>query len=187
MERRFELTPGFLAVICLLAWVNLQMCGRFCLCVLVHELGHGAAMAACRVPIRRVSLRISGAVIEGGFRGYGQELLCAVAGPAAGALLAALVYQHAPELAIVSVCLTAVNLLPLYPLDGGRILRAALLLRLEEGRVQRLLSACTFVTYCLLMLGVCWLTVWLQAGVWPMLAALVILWRVGTARWPELR
>lgn len=170
---------------CLLGWLNLRLCGRFCLCVLIHELGHGLAMAACRIPVRRVSLRISGAVIEGSFRGYGQELLCAAAGPTAGAILAALLYRRAPELAVLSALLTAVNLLPLYPLDGGRMLKAALLLRLEESRVRQILSVCTWITCGLLMLGVCWLTIWLQAGVWPMFAALAILWRVGSARQAE--
>lgn len=144
-------------------------------------------MAVCRVPVRRVLFKISGAVIEGSFRSYSQEFLCAAAGPAAGALLAVLMHRHAPELAILSVLLTVVNLLPIYPLDGGRMLRAALLQRLEEARVRQILSACTFVTCCLLMLGVCWVTIWLQAGVWPMFAALIILWRVGSVRQPERR
>lgn len=185
MERRLEIAPGFPALLCVLGWYDPALCLWFVLCLLVHEVGHGAAMRVLHVPVYGVSLKASGAVIQGGFCGYRQELLCALAGPAASFLMAALLCRRIPEAAVLSCCLGAVNLLPVYPLDGGRVLRAALLLKWDVGRAERLLSRVTVAVCCGLMGLACWVTVELQAGIWPIFASLAILWRAGSAKWSE--
>lgn len=86
---------------------------------------------------------------------------------------------------MVSTLLGAVNLLPVFPLDGGRILKSALLLHLEQSKVDRILRFTTSAVCCLLMICACWAAAELQAGLWPVFSALVILWRVGNAEWQE--
>lgn len=182
MIRRIKISPGFCALVCVLGWYDLRLCGWFLLSLLVHEAGHGAAMLLLGVPVRGITLGIGGAVLPCGLCSYRQELWCAAAGPAAGALLSLLVLRQQPELAILSGGLSIFNLLPLYPLDGGRMLRAALLCRLEEDRVRKLLRSVRFVVCGLLMLAACWVTTVLQSGIWPIFAVLVLLCRAGSGR-----
>jgi Zn-dependent protease/CBS domain-containing protein len=108
--------------------------------VLFHELGHSVVAMYWDVPVRRITLFIFGGVAEIG----GQpptakaEFWIAVAGPAVSfalallfMLLEPLVPQTAPALALISylaymnAALFLFNLVPGFPLDGGRVLRAA--------------------------------------------------------------
>ena len=186
MGRKIEISFGFMALVCILAWVQMELCALFLLAILVHELGHLLAMKLCGISIEHVSVKAAGAVIYGVFRSYRHELLCAAAGPVSSMLLAILSCRLLPVLSIASGLLGLVNLLPLYPLDGGRILRAALLMHGKEEIALRICSRTAFVLCGILMLGACWITVELQAGIWPIFAALVILCRAGEAWRSEL-
>lgn len=105
---------------------------------LVHELGHWAAIRALGGRVGQFSLTGLGAVIRpvrARLFSYGEEVLTALAGPAASLLLALLAGgwgrwlrggEDAYLLAGVSLTLGLFNLLPAVPLDGGRALEAAL-------------------------------------------------------------
>ena len=187
MKRRIEVSLGFCSLVCILGWIELRICLFFLVSLLVHELGHVVCIRLFRIDIYGISLKIVGVVIRHGVCSYGQEIICAAAGPFASMLLALLVLRRLPELAVISGALAAVNLLPIYPLDGGRILRSVLLGKMEEQRVVQLLSRVTFVLCCLLMTLACWLTAVMQMGIWPVFLVLVILCRVGDAGWSETK
>ena len=119
-------------MICVLGWMDLKTCGCFLAAIAAHEAAHLLTICLYRIPVYGVSLRFSGALIRCGFCGYKQELYCAAAGPAASLALGISVIRCAPQLAAVSLLLGVGNLLPIYPLDGGRILRALLLLNKNE-------------------------------------------------------
>lgn len=185
MGKRIEVSLGFLAMICLLAWYDWKLCVCFLIGLLFHETGHTLVMALLKVPITGISFRISGAVIHAGTCSYRQEILCAAAGPAVSLLMALIGCRLNTLYGAVNGLLFAVNMLPLYPLDGGRILKAALLLRMEEEKALHILSQVTFLICCLMMMLACWVTAELQAGIWPVFAVLVLLIRVGNAGWKE--
>jgi len=109
-----------------------------------HELSHSLVARRYGLPIRGITLFIFGGVAEMTEEPANAkvEFLMAVAGPIASFVLAAGFYllvlaaaaQGLPVpivgileyLAIVNGLLAAFNLLPAFPLDGGRMLRAAL-------------------------------------------------------------
>ena len=136
--KKIRVTLGFAAVVCLLGWCDLGLCGWFLLALLLHELGHLAVLACFHRAIRGITLGAGGAKIETEGLSYRQEVLSAAAGPAANLLSAGLTLRILPVFALVSLALAAVNLLPLYPMDGGRILRASLLSRLPPERAGRI-------------------------------------------------
>lgn len=179
--RGIRVTPGFVAALCLLGWCDLRLCGLFLLALALHEAAHLTALALFRRPVLGLTLSAGGAKIETEALTLRQEALSAAAGPLVNLLSGALTLRCVPAFSTVSLGLAAVNLLPLYPLDGGRILRAALLSRLPPERTERILRLAVWLTCSTLMVGACWLTVWRQAGLWPIFAALVLLCRAGNA------
>ena len=172
---------GFCAFACILGWYDTSVLGWFFVGLVCHELGHVITLLIFRIPIYEVNLRLTGAVIRHGFCSYRQEFLCAAAGPLANGLLCLFLKRQYPELAILSGLMGLANLLPVFPLDGGRMLRTVLLFRLEEENVSRIMEHLAFFVCCMLMVGACCLASIWQVGVWPIFTALIILWRVGNA------
>lgn len=114
-------------------------------CVLLHELGHSLVARVAGIPVARVRLFLFGGVAQMGGHPHRPliELWVALAGPAVSIALAALCawlsMQMRPAtmasamslvilryLAVVNMALLLFNLLPGFPLDGGRALRAVL-------------------------------------------------------------
>lgn len=178
MSRPIEISFGFCAAVCTLGWLNAPLTYWLLLCIAVHESGHLAALRLAGAPVLGLRLSLRGAVIRTGLMSYGQEAVCAAAGPAASLLLGAGLLRAVPEVGLLSLGLAAVNLLPLYPLDGGRIL-VAVLLRAAPRQAYAVLSRVSFVVCALLMLLACWGTAALQMGLWPIFVALILLCRAG--------
>ena len=109
--------------------------------ILAHELGHSLVAIRTGTPVRSITLFIFGGV-AGMAREPGRawhEFLIAIAGPLVSLLLGALFFgllQVVPSntplfalaeiLALVNLVVAAFNMLPGFPMDGGRVLRAAL-------------------------------------------------------------
>jgi Zn-dependent protease len=112
----------------------------FFVSVLLHELGHAFQARRERIEIEGITLWLFGGVatLRGGFQSAGAEFRIAVAGPIVslvlGILFVALALVGLPEaadavvawLGYVNLTLLVFNLVPAVPLDGGRILHAAL-------------------------------------------------------------
>jgi len=107
--------------------------------VLVHELGHSRVALRYGLPIRGITLFVFGGVAQIGREpdSPGAEFRIAIAGPLTSLALAALfggvatmsasmalVSAPAWWLARINLAVGLFNLLPGFPLDGGRVLRA---------------------------------------------------------------
>ena len=112
----------------------LRMLAGILLAAAAHELGHLLALRLCGGRIERFSLRAWGVKIKAAPLPPGRELLCILAGPAAGALTV-LARDWFPELALAGLLQTGFNLLPIYPLDGGRAVRN-ICCKIRDFRIQ---------------------------------------------------
>jgi len=133
-----ELTPfeyGVMGLVTALAFFG---------CILLHELGHAIVARARGMPIRGITLFLFGGVAELGDEppSARTEFLMAIAGPIVSVILAigfwilAVVGYNGgwPHplvivlgyLGMINGLVLAFNLIPAFPLDGGRVLRSIL-------------------------------------------------------------
>ena len=141
------------------------------LCVLAHELGHTAMSIRLGQPVRRVVIFVMGGVseVEGQLNRPRDELLVAAAGPFVSIVITGLAlagYVSTTHSTLVgallmllfwtNLALTVFNLLPGLPLDGGRLLRAALNAMGVSSRTSTSIAAWTgrVVAVLVLVLGV---------------------------------
>ncbi len=132
-------------------------------CVILHELGHALTAARYNVPTSDITIYPIGGVAR--LRQVPEEPLeefwIAVAGPAVNlaiaaalAVLVALVgASYAPQTLLnpgenvlgtlmwLNLVLAVFNMLPAFPMDGGRVLRALLATQIEYGRATQIAAS----------------------------------------------
>lgn len=153
--------------------------------VLIHELGHAVVGRWFGLEIRRITLWILGgmAQFERIPRRRGREAIMAIAGPVTSYLLAVLAWLALGQLPrslagasfvvaylfYMNVVLATFNLIPALPLDGGRVLRSLLALRLPYLRATLIAGATSKVLAVSLgLLGL------VAGNLWLLLVALFI-------------
>jgi Zn-dependent protease len=174
-------------------------------CVVLHEVGHALAARAYGIGTRDITLYPIGGVasLERMPEKPGREIAIALAGPAvnfaiAGALFAGFlaasyltpwvpsvdadsIDQFAARVMWANLVLGVFNLLPCFPMDGGRVLRAVLATRLTRVRATEVavrvgsVMAITFV-----VLG-------LYAGHFGLVLLAVVVWMLGQAELAGVR
>lgn len=132
------------------------------LCAIIHELGHILLAAILKIRIKELRISISGAKIipYSCIHSYIDEILLCLGGPLANIITFALMLPSfkIPDsanimaldthsyIALLSILISAINLLPIKNLDGGRILFCLLSLFFGEkaGYIAIRISTFTF-------------------------------------------
>jgi Zn-dependent protease len=116
----------------------------FFVCIVLHEMGHALVARSRGIPIRGITLFLFGGVAELAAEppSASSEFLMAIAGPLVSVFLSGvffvlsllatglgwatsieLIFRY---LALINLSLLILNLLPAFPLDGGRVFRSIL-------------------------------------------------------------
>lgn len=123
---RIEIHYGFyLFVSLLLLLVPIQWVAASVIAALIHEMGHLIALWVWDVRVFRVQIGVFGAKIETEPLDAVQELTCALAGPLMG-LMVCLFWHWVPRISIWALVQSMFNLVPIYPLDGGRAIKSVI-------------------------------------------------------------
>jgi len=151
----------------------------FFACVFLHEMGHSLVARSFGIPVVSITLFVFGGVaqIKNEPRKPSHEFLIAIAGPLTSVALAiffALIYKTSalllggtPKnppmissislwLASINIILAVFNMVPGFPLDGGRVLRSilwALSGRFEQA-TRIAANVGSFIAYFLIALGI---------------------------------
>jgi Zn-dependent protease/CBS domain-containing protein len=142
----------------------------FFVSILLHELGHAVVALRHGLRTRSITLFIFGGVaqLEKDPNDGRAEFWVAAAGPLVSLALAGLFYAGATlplaspsaaavakYLAVINLLLALFNLVPAFPMDGGRLLRGALWGPVGKARATRIASgAGTFFAFFLIFAGV---------------------------------
>ena len=131
------------------------------ICVLLHELGHSYITQKLGYKINGITLFIFGGVsqTEEIPRNPKQEMKIAVLGPAVSILIGAVLYLvyifinqfsgslylqilsiSVGMLSFYNLLLAGFNLIPAFPIDGGRILRSGLAMHMDYGKATKAAS-----------------------------------------------
>jgi Zn-dependent protease/CBS domain-containing protein len=185
---------GFNGVPDMWARVGLSLLAAILLfvCVLIHELGHSYIAVHNGIKIGGITLFLFGGVseMEDIPRNPGVEMLMAFVGPAISmviGLIFAAIYFMVPGihsgpysgtldtmialLAYMNIALAVFNILPAFPMDGGRVLRGFLAGRMPYIRATRIaVSVGKLFAYILALIG---LLTW-PTGLWFIVIALFI-------------
>ena len=148
----------------------------------VHELGHLAAIHAVGGHLDVICIGSAGAQICTEPLDNRAEFLCAAAGPAASLFLLSLC-RFFPKTALCGLAQGIFNLIPVHPMDGGRML-LCVLRRLCPRWAERIFHA----IQCLILYGLLTLSVLLavcgKAGFLPVLACITVLSRLLLSKIP---
>ena len=186
--RAVEISPAFIAFLCAYYYFDpARTFAPFLFSAASHEAGHLLALTLLGVRVHKLRLTFSGAILETEPLRYSREIIAAAAGPAVNALLLAAFAATAPVTAFVNLLLLCYNLLPFYPLDGGRILRAVLHILFPADAaeiVERVFcgACCLF-----LLFGAVYLTCVRHTGLWPVVLWAMLVVRISETLLPDRR
>ena len=150
----------------------------FLLSVSAHEIGHYWTLWLLEIPVYSLKFGLSGAQLHTSEMSYLQELLVALAGPAVNLCIFLFAHNYAPMLSFVNLILLIYNLLPFYPLDGGRILRSLLRMILPLTLADLVEKICVLSCILCLLGASCYMTFYLYSGLWPLLLCCLLFFKV---------
>ena len=159
-------SAAFLLLVLPLDWFLSAVAASF-----VHELCHIATLYLLHGKITGIHIRVSGCMLETDRIAEMKQFFSILAGPA-GSFLLLFLSRVAPKIAICGLIQGIYNLIPVLPLDGGRLFQL-LLFHFFPGRAEMILDMTAIVVCVLISIFASWLSAAVYQEIWPMVFALI--------------
>ena len=139
-----------------------------------HELCHILIIRLYRSNIHHLDLSADGAKLNISALSPTQELICALAGPLGGLCLL-FFSRWIPRIAICAAFQSLYNLLPIYPLDGGRALWCGVSMVITENRAKKFCKCVETICLTAIFLAAIYGALILRLGISCLFPAILIL------------
>lgn len=152
MNWNISFHPLFIMLCCVLTYYGyVGLLCSYLLCLMIHEIAHSLAAARLGYKLNHIKVMPHGISIGGNnvFFSYKDEIIIAISGPLSNFVLLILIlsmwwlwpitYVYTLDFFAANVVIGVVNLLPVYPLDGGRVLLALLSQRISRMNAVKVL------------------------------------------------
>lgn len=159
-----------------LLWIPWKWLSAWIFAIAVHELSHYLILRLSGHWVSELRIGIGGAEMETDGLSPTMEILCAVAGPAASLLLTFLPSLF-PRIAVCGLFHFLYNLLPIYPLDGGRAFRGMMCFLIPE-RAKVAGKVAENVVIILMLLGAIYGALRLSMGLLPILLIGILILKI---------
>lgn len=147
MKLRLSPLTLLLGAFSLLLWHDLSLIALLT-AILIHELTHLIVLWICGGTVASLAITPFGLTVERiGLLSHRGEILLSLAAPLMNLLIAGVYCTLGLSSYAISanLALGGINLLPIYPLDGGKALSATLLLFLAPDTAQRISHAVSMI------------------------------------------
>ena len=170
--------PGFFVVIALsllilpwkwvLAWVVASSC---------HEAFHYLAIRLCKSAIWRIEIGPAGTIMVTEEMSTINEVCCALAGPL-GSLLLIFAAKWLPRVAVCGFLQFLTNMLPIFPVDGGRALCGLIRIFFPASIASRVSSHLSNIVLLIISIVSISASTCFSLGLSPLIATGLLLWKV---------
>jgi stage IV sporulation protein FB len=178
----FQGSPVYLKLwfLLLFAWVSPSMVVAIFLSVLVHELAHAFVANRLGYNVRQIYIDLfyGAAEIDLDHCPERDAIQIIGAGPISNLLLGIVSFglyvgtgiPFLTKMILVNVVLFIFNILPIYPMDGGRILRSLLMMKMSSNRrLAKQISDWVSLIFSIALLAYCIYTSSLMLGIFSLL------------------
>lgn len=118
----FKVSSGFYLILTVgMILIPLKWLLAWSAAIMVHELCHYIALRVMGIQVERITVNPSGIYMSSAPLSGKQMTVSSLAGPI-GSLVMLFGIRHIPRIALCAAFHAMYNLLPIYPLDGGRAL-----------------------------------------------------------------
>ncbi len=166
MKIKFFVHPLFIVFAGLLIYLNyFVLLISYIITILLHEFAHSLVAEKLGYRLNQINLMPHGASLSGESRFFccRDEILVAVAGPICNLILAVFgcavwwlfptTYAYTQIFVYANVCTAIINCLPVFPLDGGRVLFAILRKRRDKDVAKKFMRILGVVVSCGILLA----------------------------------
>ena len=184
VERKFSVSAGFsFSLAFMILFLPLQWIAAMIIAAALHELCHFLAIVILHGSVPKLRLHPYGARMSLPDLSRGKELLCALAGPL-GSIALLLTASRFPRVAFCGMAQGLFNLLPIYPLDGGRMIRCLFSMIFSPPVAGKAAAFLTFFVSVTVFVVACYGTFMLDFGFLPLITAALLLFRAFSEKIP---
>ena len=158
----------FLPIKIILAWMA---------ATIIHELGHICCILLLKKEIYSVQFGVFGAQINTETLGIWQEMISAMAGPLSAIFILPFIKKF-PIVTMFCILQSIYNLIPVYPMDGGRVVVGVLVYFAGRKRAIKIYIIFIMILMLLFLAGIVYISIRYSLGLLPLILIVIMIIKI---------